>query len=498
MAVVAGISGYERNAAVAVARTGRLAAVCEQGRVVRIRDLGARIGGFPEAALRVALEAAGSSPHDAPSLQVVAEPGLRDVCPGVRTIDHHEAHARTAFSTSALEDALVLVCDSSGDPPLTVWRGHGGRVERERFEWHGPAFAELYARLTARLGLRPGSDEYRVEAMARLAGTGGDPGLGGLLRFEGDRLEVAPEVDERIASAAATRDIVRLASIARAVQQRIGELLIELLAEVRSGSRSSALCLGGGLFFNTYLNTVVRASGIFDRVFVPVNPGNAGICAGCALSEGAAPIATPVSPFLGPEYSNQDIKAVLDNCKLSYDFLEESEILQQVVASLRRGELVGWFQGRLEWGTRALGNRTIFANPQAPYVLENLNRFLKHREAHRAYGLAVTSEHARDYFEDVRSSPYMECEYRIRDPRRWSQICPPGIERVRVQTVDGDPPLVRRLLAAFAAETGAPVLVNTSFNGFHEPIVCAPRDAVRVFYGTGIDMLVAGNFVLRK
>jgi carbamoyltransferase len=278
---------------------------------------------------------------------------------------------------------------------------------------------------------------------------------------------------------------------------------VQFLGDVRAVSQAPNLCLGGGLFFNTYLNTLAKQAGVFDDTFVPVNPGNGGVSAGCALARsfelaGSTHHRPSVSPFLGPVYSNQEIKAVLDNCKLSYDFLEDSQLVAASVQALQRGELVGWFRGRLEWGPRALGNRSIFANPRAPFVLENLNRYLKHRDAYRAYGLVVPAGHRDTYFDGPASSPYMECEYSLRDPSAVASVAPPGITRVRVQTVDHEPPLVRQLLDAFGKATGAPVLVNTSFNGLHEPIVCSPRDAVRVFYGTGIDVLVVGNFLIRK
>jgi carbamoyltransferase len=502
MRVVAGVSGFARNAAVAVARDGVLAAVCEEGRVTRVRDVGIAAGGFPRGALKLALAAA-DLPADAPLDLVVGEAALADVCREATVVDHHFAHAATAFFTSPHDDALILVCDSQPLREISLWRGKGAAIERVAFDWKGAAFAGLYSRLTAAMGLVPGRDEYRVEALARL-GSGADAGaVGSMLGYSAGRIEVSADFDGYVSAACADGNLTESAAVAGTVQRRIGQLLLECLRDIRAAHDARTLCVGGGLFFNTSFNTIVRDSGLFDEVFVPINPGNPGVAAGCALARscelaGRRATLEPSSPFLGPSYTNQEIKAVLDNCKLSYEFLEDSHIVAAAVRALMNGELVGWFRGRLEWGTRALGNRSIFANPQAPYVLENLNTFLKQREAFRAYGLAVPRDQGPELFEGLSASPFMECEYRLRDPKAFAHICPPGIETVRVQTVDAEPPLVRDLLKAFGTASGLPVLVNTSFNGFHEPIVCSPRDAVRVFYGSGLDLLVVGNFVLRK
>ena len=152
----------------------------------------------------------------------------------------------------------------------------------------------------------------------------------------------------------------------------------------------------------------------------------------------------------------------------------------------------------MEWGARALGNRSILANPCSPYTLENLNTFLKQREPHRSYGVSVCLEDAPAYFDGPPASPFMEYEFDTKDPDLFRPLMPVKRTRLRVQTVDHAPVLFRRLLKMFGQASGVPVLVNTSFNGFHEPIVCTPRDAVRVFYGTGLDMAVIGNFILEK
>jgi carbamoyltransferase len=255
------------------------------------------------------------------------------------------------------------------------------------------------------------------------------------------------------------------------------------------------------LFFNTYFATVAATCGAFGRVHVPAHPGRSGAAVGAALlaggpdAAGSAPIG---SPYLGPSYSAAHIKESLDNCKLSYDLLHEERLLDEVVRALAHGRLIGWFHDRLEWGPRALGHRSVLADPLAPHTLDNLNGFLKRRPAHRGYGVSVPLSAVQDLFDGPEASPFMQFEYRPRDAARFRSILPPGVERLRVHTVDSSQPRFLRLLERWGAETGTPVLINTSFNGFHEPLVCSPRDAIRVFYGTGLDMVAIEDFVLRK
>jgi carbamoyltransferase len=204
------------------------------------------------------------------------------------------------------------------------------------------------------------------------------------------------------------------------------------------------------------------------------------------------------SPYLGPAYTSTHIKEALDNCKLSYDLLHDERLLDEVVRALSRGRLIGWFHDRLEWGPRALGHRSVLADPLALHTLDNLNGFLKRRPAYRSYGVSVPLAAVHEWFEGPAESPFMQFEYRPRDPERFRTILPPGVEWLRVHTVNDSQPRFLRLLTMWGEKTGTPVLVNTSFNGFHEPLVCSPRDAIRVFYGTGLDMVALENFVLRK
>ena len=183
------------------------------------------------------------------------------------------------------------------------------RLERVPIGWEGPGFAGVYSRLTALLGFEAGSDEYKVEALARFGIGSGVNMVVDVLDYAGGRLMVSPKFDEYVRDAAESTGLGQKAEVAGALQRRLGELLVAFLADMKRQTGADAICLGGGLFFNTYLNTVLRQSGLFSEVYVPVNPGNAGVAAGCVLVDGPArrlPIAA--SPFLGPEYSKKRSK----------------------------------------------------------------------------------------------------------------------------------------------------------------------------------------------
>lgn len=495
-----GISGATRNACAAMCVDGQIRAACEQERLTRVRGVGLAAGAPVEAIDEVA-----SLAHwrlEDVTAYVIAEPQVRLPAP-LRTVavDHHEAHAATAFLTSPFERAAVLVCDTHPDRELSVWVGHGARLEDQRWPWRGRAFAALYAECTALFD--SAGHPHGLEVLAHLGRDNVVEQLASIFRYSEGTLQVEngwrAHIHQMIQAEA--RRCGEAAQTASAVQRRIGELLLELVADIRAAIDIDALCLGGGLFYNTYFNTLVRTSGIFKQTFVPINPGNAGLSVGGALTvasrSGDVQTAAAVSPFLGPEYDSEAIKATLDGCKLSYEFVTEVDAQDAAIEALRRGHLVAWFQGRMEWGPRALGHRSILADPRFPYVLDNLNFFLRKRERSRPFGVAACDDAIPSLFCGPPSSSCMEYEYRLRD-ERLRHVMPVGATSIRVQTVAPEMGLFWSLLKRMEQASGSAVLVNTSFNAFHEPIVCTPRDAVRVFFGTGLDMLVIGRFILRK
>lgn len=505
MSLTAGIGGHARYGSVALVDTTRLLGICSQERVTRVRGAGCNASGLPDEALDELLARHQRSRADVSRFVQAGQVDQRQVdqrghARTAQAIARHEAHAATAFLTSPFTRAAVVVCDQSA-PRTSVWIGAGADLRPVDLPWDSAGFSDVYAGFAAPLGFTGTAAALRMEALARLAPTERMTAVDDLVTFTGSGLSLHPHWRARLES---LRDQQggsaqpRLARLAAAIQGRLAELFLQFLEAVQAKTGETQLCLGGSLFYQSALNTAVRTRGPFAAVFVPVDPGEPGLAVGAALlAEGCAP--GEITPFQGPAYSDAEIKATLDNCKLQYAWESDEAITEAVTGALARGQLVGWFDGAMEWGPRALGARCILASPTAPYVLENLNVFLKQREPWRGYGLSGLHEAVRRDFDGPDRARFMECEYMPHEPARFGPALPVPGAAIRVHTVDETSPArFSRLLDALGRATGLPYVVNTSFNGFHEPIACSPRDAVRVFYGSGLDLLVCGPFVLRK
>jgi carbamoyltransferase len=473
-------------------------AACEENRITRGRQV-ATAGG-PELAIAELLDFLQRRPDAVGPVAVVTNEDTTDWAhdPRAVPIDAHMAHAAYAFHSSADASALVLVCEVHRARGWTAWHFADDQTPTPAGEHLGDfPLARIYGQLTEALGFQSTRDEHLVEALAR-AGRDTQPALADLIELADDGVRVAASFSDDVRRAARASDGAAK-DVAASIQRRLGECLAALLTRLASASGPRALCLSGGLFFNTYFTTVAATCGAFARVHVPPHPGRNGTAVGAALL--AAPtgrVPSVASPYLGPAYSDQAIKETLENCKLSFDLQREDRLMDEVLRALSRGRLVGWFHGRLEWGPRALGHRSVLADPLATHTLDNLNGFLKRRPAHRTYGVSVPLAALEELFEGPPASPFMQFDYRPRDPERFRTILPPGVETLRVHTVDESEPRFLRLLELWGDKRGTPVLVNTSFNGFHEPLVCSARDAIRVFYGTGLDLLALEDFVVRK
>jgi carbamoyltransferase len=277
-------------------------------------------------------------------------------------------------------------------------------------------------------------------------------------------------------------------------------------AAIRMACQGRNLCVAGGLGMNALLVSALETRSGYENVFVQPAAGNAGTALGAVLEtwhsvyqqERRLPLKTLC---LGPSYTAAETKQVVENCKLRFRYmLTTDEVVDTAVAQLGDNKIVAWMHGRMEFGPRALGNRSILASPLDPYSTENLNVFIKHREPFRKFAASVPAELSSEYFEVGPNARYLSTVGRVKPEHRsrFSAAILAG-DLVRVHTVDREEnPLYWRLLHAAGKATGLPVLYNTSFNLFGEPLVCTPRDAVRSFYSSGIDAMFAGNFFLQK
>jgi carbamoyltransferase len=473
----------------------------------------------------------------------------------VESLDHHLCHAASAFYASPYERALAVSLDEKGDGRAGFAGIGEGTALREVASLALPhSLAWVYSQVTKLLGFRPHADEHKTQWLSIYGEKGGDAGGGSAAVVTGatagaaDFAELFLEMLRREARGPAhlnakyfrngfagalsfTHEFYRRAGIAHepaedAPETRLAEalrapiaaglqraceiILCEWLAGLREDFKERSLCLAGGLFLNPLLVAAIEARAGFENVFVQPAAGNEGTALGAAYliwhqQLRRARMAAMPGPYWGPAYSNEDVKRVLENCKAAYHWCDSDERkLGEVVRLLQAGKIVAWFQGAAEFGPRALGNRSLLASPWAPYAKENLNDYVKHRESFRPFALAIPEERCAEYFECSANGRFLTTMARANEAgRKLLAPLPPGFllpgNLVRLHVVHAaDNPLFWKLLNRAGENAPAPILVNTSFNLFGEPLVVTPRDAVRSYFCSGADALVAGNFLLEK
>jgi carbamoyltransferase len=450
-------------------------------------------------------------------------------------LEHHLCHVASAFYASDADRAIVLTLDEQGDGRagcVALGEGTNLRILESIPFPNSPAW--VFSQGTDLIGFTPHADEHKTQWL----GLEGDPAFEnsflGLLRrspgklphlasgyFNGGlagHIAFSPKfyravgVDPSIGKAAETgsprpqiTEPLRK-QLAASVQQACGVVAAELAERYRKQTGAKNLCLAGGLFLNPVVVAHVEKNTAFDRVFVQPAAGNEGTSLGAAWyvrhHMQGSPRQDAVSKLdWGPSYSNQEIKQVLENCKARFRFHPNDEQqMEEAIQLLGAGKIVGWFHGAAEFGPRALGNRSLLASPWAPYVKENLNEYVKHREGFRPFAISVVADRAADYFEYAPSARFMATlgTAKPEAARLLDGFLLPG-GRVRLRVVEREAnPLLSRLLDRFGQIASAPMLVNTSFNLFGEPLVVSPRDAVRSYFCSGVDALIIGNFSLAK
>lgn len=477
--------------------------------------------------------------------------GSKDWADRLLFSEHHLSHAASAFYPSPFDEAVVLTMDGVGEWTTTsVAIGRGDRLEIVR-ELHFPhSLGLLYSAFTHYTGFRVNSGEYKLMGLApygepryrslilqhlmdlkpdgtfrlnmdffdyctglTMTNRRFDELFGGPPRREGEPLEQR-HMDLAASAQAVTEDVV-----------------LRLTRSLAAEFELPNLCLAGGVALNCVANGKVVRDGAFENVWVQPAAGDAGGALGAAL------IATHLhhgrprevtvgrhdamgGSYLGPAFDNEEIVRRLTAAGARFTVLPEDALLERTIDALEEGCAVGWFQGRMEFGPRALGGRSILGDPRSPEMQRTLNLRVKYRESFRPFAPSVLREDVADWFELDADSPYMLVVAGVSPARRRAMTANEealfGIEKLnvprssipavthvdysaRIQTVHADTnPLYHRLISRFKARTGCPVLVNTSFNVRGEPLVCTPEDAFRCFMGTGIEVLVAGHCLLLK
>jgi carbamoyltransferase len=561
-----GLSSYAHDSAVALLEDGRVLAVIEEERLNRQKHTGE----FPAHAIRRALADNGLDLSDIDEVGFFVKPLHLMIRRGLRAlrylpasieeftrkspttalrvltlerhlrndsiesrrpprfrfsyIDHHLAHAASAFHLSPFEEAAILCIDGAGED-ITTWFGHGQgtRTVRRHCVRLPHSLGLFYSAVTHWLGFKPWGGEGKVMGLASY----GDPDRfyremrelvhwtedGQLtldLRYFSYHLSgwerwVSPAFLGRFGPAREPESEMtrHYEDVAAALQRVVEDAALALVRHLHRIVPSRNLCLAGGVALNSVMNGRIALEGPFERIFIQPAANDAGTALGSALVLAHGRHGKPRVPdnelvYLGPAFSDAACEAAARSAQLRVE--RPADLMETVSELLAAGRIVGWFQGRMEVGPRALGNRSILADPRDPRMKDTLNRRVKHREPFRPFAPSVLAGSAADWFEGARDSPHMLLVYPV-VPGRREQV--PAITHVdgtaRVQTVTREANArYYDLISAFGRRTGVPMLLNTSFNVRSEPIVCTPDDAVRCFLGTEMDVLVLGDLVCQK
>jgi carbamoyltransferase len=422
-------------------------------------------------------------------------------------VEHHLAHEASAFLASPFADTAVMTLDGRGEKTATSY-GHlrDGEYRRIKQVPLPHSLGLLYEEVTDYLGFLRSSDEYKVMALASY----GEPKYVDWFRDvveltgEGGYVVHPARLVERFGPARLRGEPVgqRHFDIAHSLQSILESTVADLARWLRAETGSRNLCMAGGVALNCVLNGRLKEQKIFDHIFVQPAAGDAGTALGAALwidwCEGAHERHFSMEhAYWGPEFSDDAIEAELKRSKQKYR--RTADVADEAAALLADGRILGWFQGRMEFGPRALGARSILASPIPADMQQRLNE-IKDREDFRPVAPAVLEEAAAEWFVGAERAPFMLFVFDV-EPTKAHLI--PAVRHVdgtaRVQTVGAnEQPRYYELIKAFGQRTGVPVVVNTSFNSRGEPVVCTPRDALESFWSTPLDALVIGSFIIEK
>jgi carbamoyltransferase len=466
----------------------------------------------------------------------------KDIRARFHRVEHHAAHLASTFFVSPFDRAAVLSADGLGDFASAMWAAGNGPHMHILGETTFPhSLGMYYTALTQYLGFWKFGDEYKVMGLAaygqpefleefrRIVRTDGPlsfrlgleyfthqdqgaemtwrdanstPVQGRLFsRYLEERLGPARSADQPLER--------RHHNLAASMQAALEEVLVAHWNALAQKTGEKSLCLAGGVAFNCLANGKIFDHTPFERVYVQPAAGDAGLSVGAAFAVAHQVLGLPRDFVMdhagwGPEFSLQEIRNVIEarsnaNGDEQIEELTEDALARTTARHIADGKIIGWFQGRMEWGPRALGQRSILADPRRPGMKDILNRRIKHREIFRPFAPSILEEATAEYFEQSHASPFMTFAYNVRPEKRAIIPAPTHLDgTARLQTVSRAANLLYwKLLRAFGDLTGVPVILNTSFND-NEPIVCSPEEALDCFRRTQMDVLVMGNYILEK
>jgi carbamoyltransferase len=475
------------------------------------------------------------------------ELGIPDETP-VLYPEHHESHAASAFFPSPFASAAILTIDGVGEwATTTIGKGSGARAELLEELRFPHSLGLLYSAFTYYTGFKINSGEYKVMGLAPY----GQPKyvqaiLDNVVDIKDDgSLKLNLEYFNFVGGLTMTSEKFhslfggpprqpesrlgqREMDLARSIQEVVEIAMLRLARRARAQTGERALCMAGGVSLNCVGNGRILREGIFDDIWIQPAAGDAGGALGAALAIWHHHLDKPRTPvpgdamqrsYLGPSFNDAEIARVLDAAGAVYEVVSPDAMLDAVTEALANDQVVGWFQGRMEFGPRALGSRSILGDPRSPKMQSTMNLKIKYRESFRPFAPVVLREKANEYFELDCDSPYMLLVAPVRDEVRlpmpegtdalWGidllnvpRSTIPAVTHIdysaRIQTVDEQNGLYYQVLRRFYERTGCPVLVNTSFNVRGEPIVCRPEEAYTCLMRTEMDLLVMGNCIVRR
>jgi len=441
-------------------------------------------------------------------------------------VSHHYSHALTSFIGSGFKKSAILTCDGYGEKATTAWYvGNYKKIDLIGETYFPHSIGMFYSTMTEYLGFKSNFDEWKVMGASAYGRKGRYLNkIKKLIKKTGLNLELNLEYFQFYnfdRSSMFTEKLITLLGpnrkskdkleqrhfdIAASIQAITEEFFVTAISELKNKTNLQNLCLSGGAAMNSVVNGVLDQKNIFKNLYIPFAPDDSGNCIGAALSVendlNKLSCSSVYNPFLGEEYSDSEINKQFKLAKLKPLKFSEKKLLEITVDLLIKGKIIGWFQGRMEFGQRALGNRSIIADPRKENMKDLINSAVKFREGFRPFAPSILEEYADNWFNSSQKikSTYMEKVFTIKE--NLKDLVPAVVhydKTCRVQTVSKKfSPKYYKLIKQFFIKTSIPILLNTSFNVNNEPIVESPGDAIKTFYSSGLDVLVIGNYLITK